>query len=77
VLALLDPAQQVLLCCPIAGQFRCDQHARALVTCFEQLAEELLGSLLVVSALNHDLQQIAVLIDGRSQPVRFASEFEN
>ena len=64
VLAMLHAGHDLLVRCLVAAQLVGDQHARHILTAFEQLAEELLGGRLVAPALDQDIQHVAVLIDG-------------
>ena len=50
--------------CLIAAKFVGDDHARHILAAFEQLAEELLGSRFVASALHQNIEHVAILIHG-------------
>src|SRR5262245_50525307 len=56
----------------VALQFVRDDDPRYVLTSFEQLVEELLGSLLVAPTLHQDVQNIVVLIHRPPQVMAFA-----
>ena len=70
---MLDTGKKLLLRRPIAGQLVGDDHARDVLKYFEKLAKKSLRSLFVASALNQDVQHVAMLIDGSPQRVLLAS----
>ena len=61
-LAVLYPWEDLALCGTIALQFVRDDHPWDVLTSFEQLAEKLLRSLFVASALHQDIEDIVVLV---------------
>jgi hypothetical protein len=76
VLAMLDTGQQLLFRCARAPQLIRNQHPRHLLTALEQLAEELLGGLLVPPTLHQNIQHVPVLINGAPQLVLFPIDGE-
>jgi hypothetical protein len=69
VLAVLHARKELAFRCSVAGQLVGGDHPWHVVQAFEQFAEELLGSVLVASALHQDIQYIAILINGPPQRV--------
>jgi len=64
VSAVLDTRQDFTLGRAIAGQLVGDHHARHVGEILEQTTEELLGGRRVSAALDQDIEDVAVLIDG-------------
>jgi hypothetical protein len=64
VLAVLHARQNLLLGCAIALQLVGNDHSRHVPAPFEELAEELLGRMLVPPALHQDIEHSPVLIHG-------------
>jgi hypothetical protein len=71
MLAVLYPRQHLLLCGAVAFELVGDDDPRYVSQAFEQLAEELLGRLLVPAALYQDIKPMALLIHGTPQIVPF------
>jgi hypothetical protein len=71
VLPVFDTGQALPLCRPIAFEFIGDEHPWDVLASFEELAEELLGRVLVPSALHEDIEDSAVLIHGPPQIMAF------
>jgi hypothetical protein len=69
MLAVLDPRQYLPLGRAIALELIRDDHPRDILTAFEELAEELLGRLLVPPSLHQDIEYHAILIHGPPQIV--------
>jgi hypothetical protein len=63
VLTVLHPRQNLPLGRAIAFEFIGDDHARDILTAFEEFTEELLGGLLIPTTLDENIQNVAVLID--------------
>ena len=64
VSAMLNAGHDIFLGCLIAAKFVGDDHARHILAAFEQLAEELLRSRFVASALHQNIEHGAILIHG-------------
>ena len=71
-LAVFPSRQQLLLRGTIAVQLVGDEHPRHVLQALQQLAEELLGGLLVPTALRQNVEHRAILIDRPPQVVPFA-----
>ena len=76
VLAVLHTRQQRLFGCSIARQFIGDQYTRDILTAFQELAKELLRSCFIPSALNQNIENIAILVDRSPEIVQSAIDFE-
>jgi hypothetical protein len=76
VLAMLNPAQDLLLCSSIARKLVANQHAWDLLTALEQLAKAFLGSSFVPTALHQDIEYISMLINRTPEIVQLGSDFE-
>src|SRR5262249_16880532 len=72
VLAMFDPWENLALGGSVALEFVGNDHARHVGQPSEQLAKEFLRGLLVPTALDQDIQHVAVLIDHPPQIVTFA-----
>ena len=68
---MLDARHHLLLRCLVAAELIRDEYARHIGAAFEQLAEELLGSTLVASALHQDIKHVPVLINSAPEVGRF------
>jgi hypothetical protein len=64
VLPVFDARQKLPFCGPIAFQLIGDDDPWDIVTAFEELAEELLGGLLIPPTLDQNVEDMAVPIDG-------------
>jgi hypothetical protein len=62
MLPMFHPRKDLPLRGAIALQLIRDDHSRDILTAFEELAEELLGSLLIPPPLHQDVEHLAVLI---------------
>jgi hypothetical protein len=71
MLAVLHPRQNFPLRRAVAFELISDDDARHVPQAFEQLAEELLGGLLVPSAPHQEVEHMALLIHGTPQIVPF------
>ncbi len=61
-LAMFDTREQLALRRSVAGEFVGDDHPRDILAALQQLANELLGSSLVPSALHQDVLHVLILI---------------
>src|ERR1700761_9645027 len=75
VLAVLNPRQDVLLGSGVAGQLIRDHDAVRAHLLLEQFAQEPLSRRFVASALNQDVEDEPVLIDGPPEPVLHPGNF--
>jgi hypothetical protein len=62
VLAVFHAGHELPLRCPLARQLIRDDHPRDIAQTLEQLAEELFCCGLIATALNQNIQHVAVLI---------------
>ncbi len=76
MLAMLDTRHDFLPGGLVAAEFVRDQHAWNVRAALEQFAEEFRRRCLVASALNQDIQYVAVLIDCPPQVLRLAIDFQ-
>jgi hypothetical protein len=76
VLAMIHPRQYLLPGGGVAFQFVDDEHPWHVTQPFQQLAEELLGRLLVSAALHENIEDVAILIDGPPQLVPYSIDGE-
>ena len=76
MLTVLDTTHDFPLGSGVAGQLVGVDHSRDILQPFEQLSEELLGRMFAASALDQDIQNIAVLIDSSPEVVRLAVDLE-
>ena len=72
VLAMLYTRQDLLFGGPVTLEFICDEHPWHVRQAFEELAEELLGRLLIPPTLDEDIEHMAVLIHRSPQVMAFA-----
>jgi hypothetical protein len=75
-LAMFHPRQEVPLRGTIALQLVRDDHPRNILAALEQLAEELLGRVLIPPTLDENIQDMTVLIHRPPQVVSFAANGE-
>ena len=71
-LAVFDPGQDLALRRAVALQLIRDDDPRYIPQALEQLAQELLRRLLIAPALDQDIEDVVVLIDGAPQVMAFA-----
>ena len=71
VLPVLDPGHNLPLGRGIALQLVGDEHTGGSTLLLEELAEQTFGGLLVASALDENIENEAVLVDGTPQPIFF------
>jgi hypothetical protein len=76
VLPMLDAAQDVLFRCCVTRQFIGNDDPWDILTPFEELPKELLGGMLISSALDENIQHIAVLINRPPHLMELAIDFE-
>ena len=69
VLPVFDARQDLSLSSTVALQLIGDDHAGDILAAFEELAEELLGGCLIAAALDQNIQDMAVLINGPPEVV--------
>ena len=74
MLPMFHPGQELMHGRPVAFQFVRDDHPRHIGQPFQELAEESLRCLLVATALDENIQDIAILVDGPPQVVAFAMD---
>ena len=79
VLAVLPTGSDVPLRGTVAGELVGDTHPRHVHEPLEQLADELLGGFLVPAAVDQNIQDVAILIDGQPEvvpcPIAGAADF--
>ena len=71
VLAMLDPGHDLPLGRGVALQLVGDEHTRGSTLLLEELEEQAFGGLLAGPALNQDIQNETVLVDGTPEPMLF------
>ena len=69
VLPMLDPGHDLPLGRGVAPQLVGDEHTRGSALLLEELAEQALGGLLVAPALDENIENEAVLVDGTPEPM--------
>ena len=69
VLPVRDPGHDLPLGSGIALQLVGDEHTGGSTLLLEELAEQAFGGLLVAPALNEDIENEAVLVDGTPEPM--------
>ena len=74
VLAMLDPGHDLPLGRGVALELVGDEHTRGSTVLLEELAEQAFGGLLVAPALNQDIENEAVLVDGTPEPMLFPGD---
>ena len=77
VLAMLDPGHDLPLGRGVAFQLVGDQHTRGSTLLLEELAQQAFGGLLVASALDENIENKAVLVDGTPQPILFPGDADD
>jgi hypothetical protein len=77
VLAMLDPGHDLPLGRGVALQLVGDEHTRGSTVLLEELSEQALGGLLVAPALNQDIENEAMLVDGTSEPMLFPGDADD
>src|SRR4051812_45795208 len=74
VLAVLDAGHDLTLGGTVAAQLVSNQHTRRAALLFQQLAQQALGCFLVAPALDEDVEDKAVLVDGAPEPMLLAGD---
>ena len=74
MLAVFDIMNALALGSRVAAQLIGDQHTMRLSLLLQQLAQQALGSLLVAPALDKDIENKALLINGALKPVLDAGD---
>src|SRR5260370_25908378 len=69
VLPMLDRGHDLPLGRGVAPQLVGDEHTRGSTLLLEELAEQALGGLLVAPALDENIENEAVLVDGTPEPM--------
>src|SRR5260221_10124751 len=69
---MLDPGHDLPLGSGVALQLVGDEHTRGSTLLPEELAEQAFGGLLVAPALDQNIQNEAVLVDGTPEPMLLA-----
>src|SRR6202045_1200021 len=77
VLPMLDPGHDLPLGSGVALQLVRDEHTRGSTLLLEELAEQALGGLLVAPALDENIENEAVLVDGTPEPMLFPGEADD
>src|ERR1700726_2277089 len=74
VLPMLDPGHDLPLGSGVAFQLVGDEHTRGSTLLLEELAEQAFGGLLVAAALDENIENEAVLVDGTPEPMLLPGE---
>src|SRR5258707_14798110 len=74
MLPMLDPGHDLPLGRGVALQLVRDEHTRGSTLLLEELAEQALGGLLVAPALDKNIENEAVLVDGTPEPMLLPGE---
>jgi len=69
VLPMLDPGHDLPLGSGVALKLVGDEHTRGSTLLLEELAEQPFGGLLVAPALDENIENEAVLVDGAPEPM--------
>jgi hypothetical protein len=69
VLPMLDPGHDLPLGSGVALQLVSDKHTRCAPLLLEELAEQAFGGLLVTPALDENIENEPVLVDGTPEPM--------
>ena len=77
VLPVLDPGHDLPLGRGIALQLVGDEHTRGSTLLLEELAQQAFGGLLVAPALDENIENKAVLVDGTPQPILFPGDADD
>src|SRR5438067_9507719 len=75
VLTMLDPGHDLPLGSGVALQR--DEHTRGSTLLLEELAEQAFGGLLVAPALDENIENEAVLVDGTPEPMLLAGDADD
>jgi len=77
VLPMLDPGHDLPFGCGVALELVGDEHTRGFTLLLEELAEQAFGGLLVAPALNQDIENEAVLVDGTPEQMLFPGDADD
>jgi hypothetical protein len=77
VLTMLDPGHDLPLGSGVALQLVSDEHTRGATLLLEELAEQAFGGLLIAPALDENIENEAVLVDGTPEPMLLAGEADD
>src|ERR1700719_1975143 len=77
VLPMLDPGHDLPLGSGVALQLVGDEQTRGSTLLLEELAEQAFGSLLVAPALDENIENEAVLVDGTPEPMLLPGEADD
>jgi hypothetical protein len=77
VLSMLDPGHDLPLGRGVAFQLVGDEYTRGSTLLLEELAEQALGGLLVAPALDENIENEAVLVDGTPEPMLLRGEADD
>src|SRR5947207_8559629 len=77
VLPMLDPTHDLPLGCGVALQLVGDEHTRCSTLLLEEPAEQAFGGLLVAPALDQNIENEAVLVDGTPEPVLLSGDADD
>ena len=77
VLPVLNPRHDLPLGSGIALQLVGDEHTRGSTLLSEKLAEQAFGGLLVAPALDENIENEAVLVDGTPEPMLLPGEADD
>src|SRR5271167_654628 len=74
VLPMLDPGHDLPLGRGVALQLVGDEHARGSTLLLEELAQQAFSGLLVAAALDENIENEPVLVDGTPEPMLFPGD---
>src|SRR6476646_3595964 len=77
VLPMLDPGHDLPLGRGVALQLVGDEHTRCSTLLLEELSEQAFGGLLVAPALDENIENEAVLVDGTPEPMLLPGEADD
>src|SRR5437762_1894304 len=77
VLTMLDPGHDLPLGSGVALQLVGDEHTRGSTLLLEELAEQAFGGLLVAPALDENIKNEAVLVNGSPEPMLLPGEADD
>ena len=77
MLPMLDPRHDLSLGRGVALQLVGDQHTRCATLLLEELAQQSFGGLLVAPALDENIENEAVLVNGTPQPTLFPGDADD
>ena len=77
VLAMFDPGHDLALGRGVALELVGDEHTRGSTLLLEELAQQAFGGVLVAPALDENIENEAVLVDGTPQPMLFPGDADD